>query len=148
MSSPPLSIKQQIQNIFDNNRINDLNTFLKKRHCLNTANLYLVYLFHFIQSAGILTTTIATGYSITYLIWIGVGLNISASLIHIIEKTNNSISSKLLKDIQAIKDDKYIDEGLIVDIDNMINTQPNQLSVQTPLLQTDKSLKSVNSSEI
>ena len=130
-----ISVKQQIQNIFDKNIIKDLNNFLKKRQSLNTANTYLVYLFHIIQSAGILTTTIATGYNITYLIWLGVGLNVIASLVHIIEKTNNSISLKLLKDIQSIKDGTYVDEGLIVDIDNIINhSNTSHSNSETPLI--------------
>ena len=47
------------------------------------------------------------------LIWVGVGFNILASLINVFEKTNNSISKHLLKDIQAIKDGTFVDEGSI-----------------------------------
>lgn len=113
-----LTVKQRIQTILENNKLEDLNRFLAKRKCLNQCNSFMVYLFHTVQSAGILTTTIATGYGITHLIWIGVGLNVLASLINIFEQTNNSISLKLLKDIIAIKDDKYVDEGIIVETDD------------------------------
>ena len=97
-------IALEIQTIFDNNKINDLNRFLSKRQCLNTTNTYFVYLFHLVQSAGILTTSIAAGTNNTELVWIGVGLNVFATLINIYEKTNNSILSKLFNNIKLIKE--------------------------------------------
>jgi hypothetical protein len=117
----------EIQTIFDDNRINDLNRFLRKRQCLNTANSYFVYLFHLVQSAGILTTSIAAGTNNTELVWVGIGLNIFATLINIYEKTNNSISAKLLNDIKLIKSNHYVDEGFIVETDanNDKNTNSN-----------------------
>ena len=121
------TIKQRINAILDKNKIDDLERFIEKRHCLNTWNSYLVYLFHTIQSAGILTTTIGTGYGRNDLIWIGVGLNVLASLINIYEQTNNSISLKLMKDIIAIRDDKYIDEGIMVEADNSPNQRTSLL---------------------
>jgi hypothetical protein len=120
---PTRTIKEQIHTILENNKLDDLNRFLKKRRCLNTYNSYMVYLFHIVQSSGILTTTIGTGYNITYLIWIGVGLNILASLINIFEKTNNSISVKILKDIIAIQNGTYIDEGIMVDTNDENNIE-------------------------
>jgi hypothetical protein len=48
-----------------------------------------------------------------YVIWIGVGLNILASIINAFEKTNSAVSKGLLKDIQAIKDGTFLDEGSI-----------------------------------
>ena len=60
---------------------------------------------------GILTTTIAAGYDVKYLVWVGVGLNCIASLLHFFEKTNKEVSKKMLKDIVAIKNNKYIDES-------------------------------------
>ena len=122
------TIKQRINTILDKNKIDDLERFIEKRHCLNTWNSYLVYLFHTIQSAGILTTTIGTGYGRTDLVWIGVGLNVTASLINIYEQTNNSISLKLMKDIIAIRDDKYIDEGIMVEADNSPNQRTSLLA--------------------
>ena len=75
------------------------------------------------QSLGILTTSIAIGSNNNELVWVGIGLNIFATLINIYEKTNNSISSKLLNDIKLIKSnpDKLIiscnvmHEQLIID---------------------------------
>ena len=106
----------EIQHIFDTNKLEDLKEFINRRKCLNNWNIALVYLFHFIQSAGILTTTIAAGYDIKSIVWVGVGLNILASMINIFEKTNNGISKKLMKDIQAIKDGTYVDESVSVEI--------------------------------
>jgi hypothetical protein len=120
MSSPitDKDIENQIHNIFNENKINDLKKFLHKRACLNNTNQVLIYLFHIIQSAGVLTTTIAAGYNMKELVWIGVGMNILASLINIFEKTNESISKRLLKDISAIKNGTYVDEGSMVNIED------------------------------
>ena len=106
----------EIQHIFDTNKLEDLKEFINRRKCLNNWNIALVYLFHIIQSAGILTTTIAAGYDIKAIVWVGVGLNILASMINIFEKTNNGISKKLMKDIQAIKDGTYVDESVSAEI--------------------------------
>ena len=124
-------ISLEIQAIFNNNKINDLNRFLNKRQCLNTTNTYLIYLFHLLQAAGILTTSIAAGSENTELVWIGVGLNIFATLINVYEKTNNSISSKLLSDIKLIKDNHYVDEGEFVDTgsQNTQHAQPKKSSI-------------------
>ena len=118
-------IALEIQTIFDNNKINDLNRFLSKRQCLNTTNTYFIYLFHLVQSAGILTTSIAAGSNNTELVWIGVGLNVFATLINIYEKTNNSILSKLFNNIKLIKDNNYVDEGELIETDNDKNKSSN-----------------------
>ena len=115
----------EIQTIFDTNKINDLNRFLAKRQCLNTTNSYLIYLFHLVQASGILTTSIAAGTNNRELVWIGVGLNIFATLINVYEKTNNSISSKILNDIKLIKDNHYVDEGEFIDTGSQ-NAQNSQ----------------------
>ena len=111
------SIELEIKGIFDENKLSDLKRFLGKRQCLNIYNTYLIYLFHLLQSAGILTTTIAAGYDEKYLVWVGVGLNILASLVHVYEKTNNDLLKRLLGNIQAIKDGTYVDEGALIDVD-------------------------------
>ena len=108
-------IETEIKQIFNENKIEDLKKFIAKRNCLNISNQILNYLFHIVQSAGVLTTTIAAGYDIKQLIWIGVGMNVLASLITVFEHTNDSISKRLLKDIQSIKNGTYIDEGMFVD---------------------------------
>ena len=121
-------INLEVQSIFDSNKINDLNRFLNKRQCLNTTNTYLVYLFHLLQSAGILTTSIAAGSNNTELVWIGVGLNIFATLINVYEKTNNSISAKILSDIKLIKDNHYVDEGVMIETGSQ-HMQPKKSSI-------------------
>jgi len=107
------NVSVEIQAILEKNKLEDLKGFIGKRKCLNSFNLGLIYLFHVVQSAGILTTTVAAGYDMKYVIWIGVGLNILASIINAFEKTNNAVSKGLLKDIQAIKDGTFLDEGSI-----------------------------------
>jgi hypothetical protein len=114
-----INIKNKIIEILNNNKLNDLQNFLSKRKRLNTVNTILTYLYHAFQTSGILTTTIAAGYNYRYLIWIGVGLNCTASLINIYVHLNDSILHKLLNNIKLIKDDKYIDEDSIIDI-NML----------------------------
>ena len=111
-------IESEIRNIFNENKIDDLKKFLSKRACLNRTNHVLIYLFHIIQSAGVLTTTIAAGYNMKELVWIGVGMNILASLINVFEKTNDTMSKRILRDIQSIKTGTYVDEGTIIDVDS------------------------------
>ena len=111
MAAPNVSL--EIQTILEKNKLDDLKEFIGKRKCLNSFNLALIYLFHIVQSAGILTTTVATGYDMKEFIWVGVGLNILATIINAFEKTNSSISKGLLKDIQAIRDGTYVDESNI-----------------------------------
>ena len=115
MSTVP-NVNTEIQAIFETNKLTDLKAFMNKRKCLNEWNMVLIYLFHIVQSAGILTTTIAAGYDMKLLVWVGVGFNILASLINVFEKTNNGISKHLLKDINAIKDGTYVDEGTMVEM--------------------------------
>lgn len=133
---PIPDVNTEIQTIFETNKLNDLKGFIKKRKCLNEWNMALVYLFHIVQSAGILTTTIAAGYDMKLLVWVGVGFNILASLINVFEKTNNGISKHLLKDINAIKDGTYIDEGTVVEITQTKEGTAGQ--AKEPLLADEK----------
>jgi len=110
---PVPDVSLEIQTIFEANKLNDLKEFIEKRKCLNSWNIALIYLFHIVQAAGILTTTIAAGYDMKEIIWIGVGFNLLASLLNVFEKTNSSISKGLMKDIQAIKEGTFVDEGTI-----------------------------------
>jgi len=122
----------EINNILNNNQLDDLKRFIKKRQCLNGSNQVMIYFFHIVQSAGILTTTIAAGYDYRFLIWVGVALNILASLITVFEKTNDAMSKKLLKDIEAIKAGNYIDESMTVDVEkDMGNTNSNSTNNPT-----------------
>ena len=143
----------EIQNIFDQNKLEDLKRFMRKRECLNQTNMIMIYLFHIIQSAGILTTTIAAGYEMKELVWIGAGLNLLASLINIFEQINNSISKKLLKDITSIKNDTYVDEGITVVSDKenesppppQYQIQPIEKSIKSPYSQESDMIELSNS---
>ena len=108
-------IALEISNIFDKNQLADLKRFLAKRQCLNLSNTVLIYIFHVVQTSGILLTTIAAGYDIKALVWVGAGVNALASLIKIFETTNNSILKKLMVDIKKIRDGTYVDEGVLVE---------------------------------
>jgi hypothetical protein len=132
-------ISLKIKNIFDNNKLDDLKRFLSKRKCLNTTNSFLVYLFHIVQSLGILLTSYATGNNNTNLIWIGVSLNFLATLIHVFEQTNNSFLKKLMIDIKSIKDNNYIDEGELVETENNKNITTNINNPLTPSMLENKS---------
>ena len=110
-------ISIQIQNIFDANRLADLQKFMRRRQCLNASNMFFEYTFHVVQTSGILITTIAAGYNMKSLVWIGAGVSAFASLIKIFESTNNAMLKKLLNDIKSIKDGSYIDEGSLAEDD-------------------------------
>jgi hypothetical protein len=57
------------------------------------------------------------------LVWVGIGMNILASLINVYEKLNTNISKKMLRDIISIKNGTYIDQGIVVDGDEKMNVQ-------------------------
>ena len=109
----------EIRNILASNQVNDLSKFITKRATLNKYTMYFMYSSYVFQSLGIFVTTVATGYNFTKLTWVGVGLNMISALMIVFEKINISISSKFMKDIQAIKAGTYVDEGIIInDIKN------------------------------
>ena len=110
-------VDTQIKIIFDKNKLNDLNKFMNKRQCLNSCNIYMLYLFHLISSVGVLTTSLGASLNNNTYIWAGIGLNMLAGLIQIYEKINYSQLKKLMADIESIKNNKYIDESNLVDID-------------------------------
>jgi hypothetical protein len=120
------NIQIEIQEILDTNKISDLKRFIKKRQSLNSCNICLSYMFYLLQSIGILTTTIGTGYEIKELIWSGIGVNILASLIHSYEQINNNISIKLLKNIENIKKNNYVDEDVMIDLNADDNKDKNK----------------------
>jgi hypothetical protein len=108
-----VSIK--IKQIFEQNKVDDLNRFIAKRSRLNKFTTFLMYGSYVFQSTGIFVTTLATGYHLPELTWVGIGLKMMSTLMIVFEKLNTSISTKILKDIQSIKDGTYVDEGIIVD---------------------------------
>jgi len=141
------NISREIKSIFDQNMLDDLKRFLNKRQCLNTANLYLIYLFHLVQSAGILTTSFAAGSNNQNLIWIGVALNILASLINVYEKTNNTILKKLMNDIKSIREGTYVDEGEMVETAKKDEEKDEEKDLKEPLLsKPQKKYQSFNKS--
>jgi len=83
-----------------------------------------------VQSLGILTTSYAAGNNDTTLIWVGISLNFVATLISIYEKTNSSILKKLMADIKLIKEGNYVDEGELIDAENLTTSQPIPQSQQ------------------
>jgi len=99
----------QVQALFDKNELDDLKELFAQRHRLNAYNMHLVYLFHVTQSVGIFITALATGYQWTFLVWVGVGMNILAALILAFEKTNDHMSKRLMEDIERIKTGTYTD---------------------------------------
>ena len=105
----------QIKEIFAKNQLDDLNRFISKRATLNKFTTFLMYGSYVFQSTGIFITTLATGYSLPELTWVGIGLNMMSTLMIVFEKLNTSISTKILKDIQSIRNGTYVDEGIIVD---------------------------------
>jgi hypothetical protein len=121
MTEEETTLKNKIKKIFEQNKINDLSRFLKKRENLNNCNIFLVYLFHIIQSAGILSSSIAASYNNKQLLWIGVSLNVLATIIQTYEKINDAQMKRLMRDIQAIKNDNYIDECAFIDVEKNIN---------------------------
>jgi len=107
----------EIDAILKKNSIEDLEKFIKKRACLNNCNMYLTYLFHFLQTCGMITTTISASYEYKEILWIGIGINALATLISVYEKINKSISNKLLENIKNIKAGEYLDESNELNID-------------------------------
>jgi hypothetical protein len=111
----------EIENIFNENKINDLKRFMVKRQELNNCNIKLRYLHYIMHYSSILVTTVAVSYNnnsdlhLVNMIWIGIALNILSSLISSFEKMNKTMSTKLLADIYKIKTDTYIDESELVD---------------------------------
>ena len=59
------------------------------------------------------TTTIAAGYDMKNIVWVGAGLNALAAMIHIFEKMNESLVNQYGRDIENIRDNKYLDESTI-----------------------------------
>jgi len=104
----------KIKNILATNQVEDLSRFIAKRAILNKCTMYFMYGSYVFQSLGIFVTTVATGYNLPELTWVGIGLNMVSALMIVFEKINVSVSTKFMKDIQAIKAGTYVDEGVLV----------------------------------
>jgi len=105
--------QKEIIDILNKNKIDDLKRFLTKRSCINDTNQYITYLFHLVQSAGILTVSIGQAYKNEFIVWIGVGLNTFASVLHIVTADNKKISKTLLNNLKQIKENNYLDEAIV-----------------------------------
>ena len=110
-----MTIEVEITNLLQHNKIADLKRFLNQRYCLNVTNTAFIYMFHFVQAVGILVSSYAAGTNHPEYAWVGITLNVVATLIHSYEKTNNAILGKLLIDINRIRDGIYVDEGVLID---------------------------------
>ena len=106
-----------IKQILLESQLTDLNRNIKRKHCLNNSNIYLVYLFNLVQTAGIFSTTYGTSVNNINIVWIGISLNLLASLINVYEKTNNNLIKKLTSDIHSIKIGEYESESQMIDIE-------------------------------
>jgi len=100
---------------------------VKNRQCLNTTNIYFTYLFYVVQMVGLMTTSVAQSYNMNNIVWVGIGLNSLATLIHTFEQTNTKLSNHMLENITNIKNGTYVDEGILIDIDERkgISTNTN-----------------------
>ena len=110
-----VNVDEEIQKIFNQNRLADLKKFLNRRQHLNKSNMIFEYAFHIVQTSGILITTVAAGYNAKFLVWVGAGISALASLIKVFESSNNVMLKKLLNDIKLIRDGTYVDEGLLIE---------------------------------
>ena len=124
-------MNSEIQALLNKNTMSDLKRFIRQRQTLNSANWYLKYFFHSVQAAGLLTTSMAQSYGWYNFIWLGIGLNSLATLIHIYEHTNNSISKHMLESIAKIKNGTYVDEDILIDTEE--DEKKSHLSVHEPL---------------
>jgi DNA-binding IscR family transcriptional regulator len=82
--------------------------------------MVLIYLFHILQTAGILFTALSNSEQAEHkeiLMMCGLLCQIGAAVLSTLQHVNESISETTLKDIVAIKDGTYVDEGVITDDD-------------------------------
>jgi hypothetical protein len=134
MTKTSVDIENEIKSMFDNNKLEDLKKFLTKRQYLNTCNVVMIYLFHLVQSVGVLMSSIGASTDNTNFIWIGVSLNTLASIIMIYEKINDGQLKILYNDIQAIKNNNYVDESQIIYIENELLTKKSKKHSSPPNL--------------
>jgi signal transduction histidine kinase len=110
------SFSLQIQTIFEGNVINDLKKNFKKRECLNVTNMYLVYIFHIIQTSGVFLSSYGTAKKNITFVWLGISCNMVATLINVFERTNYGMLKKLAQELQLIKSGNYLDETELIDV--------------------------------
>jgi hypothetical protein len=122
-------VSLEIIEIFNKNKISDLKKFMLDRENLNYYNSYLSYLFHIIQTSGVLLTSLSASNNNQYLLWSGISLNMFAQLILIFEKINDSKLKKRMNDIKSIKEGTYIDDSPLVDVDKDVVSDKSNTSI-------------------
>lgn len=115
MTAPSKNVRKEMNDLFINNEIDDLKRMLNKRQRLNLSNMVFLYTFHIMQALGLFITAMAASFDYKGLIWVGIGCNVIAQLLNRFENINNAISDRLLQDVTTMKENQYIDEGLLVD---------------------------------
>ena len=103
--------EERIAKIFEENTVNDLSYFLKKRHRLNITNQWLNYSFNFLQGFSILMVSVGQAYQYPSLVWTGAGMNTLSTIFHVLENSNKKIQKSLYNNIKQIKLGSYIDEA-------------------------------------
>ena len=114
-----------IQELLNKNKLQDLENFLNRRHTLNRCNSSMIYLFHIIQSLGILSASYSASSNDQKFLWVGIALNMCASVIQIYEKINNDQMKRIYMDIQAIKNGTYLDESPYIEIESGQKSKSN-----------------------
>jgi hypothetical protein len=122
-----MNISNELEQVFETNKVNDLKRFMEKRERLNQYNVYIRYFYYISHYSSILTTTFAVGYiggiicddphihTVKELIWMGTCLNMFSTLLTSFEQMNKSLSKQMLRDIRNIKSGIYIDEGDLIE---------------------------------
>lgn len=137
-----------INKMFNENKIQDLREFIGKRSCLNQSNQYLTYLFYFFQTCGVFSVSLGQAYANAYLSWSGVALNSFASFLYIIINSNSKINAQLLKNIKLIRENKYVDEGVLDGISDKKSTSNTPLPTIQPPSFRRQSTAIINNTEV
>jgi len=106
----PNDAKLEINQYFCNFQVEEFKNLVTSHKRLAFVNKKLMYTFHLIQSAGIFITTISQSYNDRSFIWLGIGLNVIASLLRAYESMNEEIIKKALVNIQHIRESMYVDD--------------------------------------
>jgi hypothetical protein len=121
--------EEKILKIFEENTLNDLSYFLKKRHRLNITNQWLNYSFNLLQGFSILIVAIGQAYQFPSLVWTGAGMNTLSTIFHVWETSNKKIQKSLYNNIKQIKLGSYIDESAVEMDDLSKQSEPKTPSV-------------------
>lgn len=114
----------KINNIINQNKVDDLVRFMRKRQNINGSNQFLGYLFYLIQTLSVFGNSLGQYTANDYLIWSSIGLTGIGTLVHAIINSNNKINSSLMSNIKAIHSGDYIDEVQIDGLDDKKSNTP------------------------